>query len=89
MFKISNAFGEVENPEFSGNSETSELLFSSFSSPSFRIYHIPRSDNLEIQTSGKLVDQFRDFSSPSFRICPILNPKTRSWKILLFVMQIF
>ena len=89
--------GEVENSEFSENSETSEYQFPRFSTPSFRFCPIPptytQNRKLGIENLGVSLRHFdqtrlRAFPTPSFPFCTILKRKTRSWKPRSFLFGI-
>ena len=56
--------GEVENSEFSENSETSENQFPRFSTPSFPFCTIPETENSEMKTSECCFKPF--YQTPSF-----------------------
>ena len=69
--EIENYLGEVENSEFSGNSETSKNQFSEVSTPSFPFYTIPKTENSELKTSEfslQHYDQTPRFSNYEFSI---------------------
>ena len=89
--------GEVENSEFSENSETSEYQFPRFSTPSFRFCPIPptytQNRKLGIENLGVSLRHFdqtrlRAFPTPSFPFCTVLKRKTRSWKPRSFLFGI-
>ena len=56
--------GEVENSEFSENSETSENQFPRFSTPSFPFCTIPKTENSEMKASECCFKPF--YQTPSF-----------------------
>ena len=56
--------GEVENSEFSENSETSENQFPRFSTPSFPFCTIPKTENSGMKTSERCFKPF--YQTPSF-----------------------
>ena len=63
--------GEVENSEFSENSETSQNQFPRFSTPSFPFCTIPKMENSEMKTSEcsfKPCYQTPSFSNSEFSI---------------------
>ena len=73
--------GEVENSEFSENSETSENQFSEVFNSEFSILHYTQNGKLGVENLGVLFQAFlpnmlRVFPTPSFPFCTI--PKTEN-----------
>ena len=71
LYSRQNLTGEVENSEFSENSETLENQFSEVFTPSFPFYTIPKTENSELKTSEfslRQFDQTQSFSNSELSI---------------------
>ena len=81
---------EVENSEFSENSETSRISFPRFFTPSFPFCTIPKTENSELKTlefsQGTLI-KLGAFPTRSFPFCTILKTENSELKTSQFSLR--